>query len=115
MLLKLSIITEGLQTTLAMKGDQQRLEKHVPAAFAFLLVPQSGMANPPLPETYQVFVGPQCIEEGLQALDKLAREVYFWNLKNSHEKVTMTDKDRREHEAATNCYMCQIDLSRQLV
>ena len=92
------------------KGDQQRLEKHVPAAFAFLLVPQSGMANPPLPETYQVFVGPHCIEEGLQALDKLARDVYFWNLKNSHEKVMMTDKDRREHEAATNCYMCRCKL-----
>ena len=89
------------------KQDKKHLEKHVPAAFGFLLVANCDMSNPPLPNKYYHFVGPNCIEEGLHALDKLAREVYQWNVKNTNVKLCMTKVDKKDFQQATTCYMCK--------
>lgn len=85
------------------------LETHKPISFAFLLVSNKEMVNRPLPLTYQVFTGVNCIEEGLKAIESTARDVYEWVRLNSDVPVKMSPRDKAHHAEATTCYMCQRD------
>ena len=82
------------------------MRKHSPIAFGFLVVPHAGMKATPLDIPYQQFVGEKCVEEGMYALESIARSIAAWVNKYGDQKVEMSADDWRAHNACMNCYVC---------
>ena len=100
------VVYADIECTLS-KQDDRHLERHTPAAFGFLLVGNPELVRTPIPNRYQVFVGDNCIEDGLTALEDLARQVHQWHKTHIDVPVRMNNEEKVAHRTADTCYLCQ--------
>ena len=79
---------------------------HKPHAFGVFLCPQKNTKAECLDASYKVFTGPSCIQDGLEHIFSLSKDVYRWNQRNARfpKKLTLTEKEL--FQKATHCASC---------
>lgn len=85
--------------------------QHIPCAFGVLLCPEKSSNYPTLPEEYKAFTGPNCIEEGLEYIYKISKDIYNWNEKYTHNPKSLTNDQKNSFKNSTVCFSCNTEFT----
>ena len=84
----------------------------MPAAAGYLFTNASSDIQSPLPTFYEDFYGASCIVEFLQSLEQQAILVHQWYQEHGNvEMVELLEAQQKEHDDATQCYICHGDFN----
>jgi len=89
--------------------------EHIPYAFGIYFCCCVQSTRKPLSNEYQVFVGENCIEEGLEYLTQLSCKVYEWNKVNTHISYNLSKNEEESFQAATCCPQCSRDFDDKIL
>ena len=92
--------------------DDEKVEKHIPCAAAYLFTSDFVNISQPLPQKYDACFGPSAIVWFLHSLEMKAREISDWFQSHGKQKMLpLTPHQEKSFEEATFCYMCQCEMT----
>lgn len=100
------VIYADIESVLNKTDKKGKMEEHIPIAFGCKLVASPDLKYPALPQDYKVFHGRTSVIDGINQIQKWAKEIYDWMQKYSHVPVIMTDAQMKEYGETADCYMC---------